>query len=138
MESDFSRIAATLDRYPNFAVDLTARMPYIMRLTRAETIAFFTKYQDRLIYGTDDSIYPGAEAPRFAHGMEIHMRVTGVFWQRTPTFHSMASKRRAFHCRQSSSASPIMTTHYTGSRGYDNHALRAPFLRIDPEQIGSI
>lgn len=61
MESDFLRLAADLDRHPNFAVDLTARMPYIMMLDRNQAIAFLTKYQDRLIYGTDDTAYPGAD-----------------------------------------------------------------------------
>jgi predicted TIM-barrel fold metal-dependent hydrolase len=61
MESDLPRLAADLDRHPNFAVDLTARMPYIMMLDRNQAIAFLTKYQDRLIYGTDDTAYPGAD-----------------------------------------------------------------------------
>jgi predicted TIM-barrel fold metal-dependent hydrolase len=70
MEADFGRIAATLDRYPNFAVDLTARMPYIMKLPRAEAIAFFTKYQDRIIYGTDDTLYPDANVQEFIQDAE--------------------------------------------------------------------
>jgi predicted TIM-barrel fold metal-dependent hydrolase len=60
MEEDIPRIAADLDRYPNFAVDLTARMPYLMKLPREQAITFLTKYQDRMIYGTDDTFYPGA------------------------------------------------------------------------------
>lgn len=59
MEADISGLAADLDRYPNFAVDLTARMTYLMKLPRSQAISFFTKYQDRLIYGTDDTFYPG-------------------------------------------------------------------------------
>ena len=70
MEADFGRIAATLDRYPNFAVDLTARMPYIMKLPRTEAIAFFKKYQDRLIYGTDDTLYPDADVQEFIRDAE--------------------------------------------------------------------
>ena len=70
MEADFGRIAVTLDRYPNFAVDLTARMPYIMKLPRAEAIAFFTKYQDRIIYGTDETLYPDANVQEFIHDAE--------------------------------------------------------------------
>jgi predicted TIM-barrel fold metal-dependent hydrolase len=70
MEADFQRIAADLDKYPNFAIDLTARMPYIMKLPRAEAIAFFIKYQDRLIYGTDDTLYSDMDAARFIHSAE--------------------------------------------------------------------
>jgi predicted TIM-barrel fold metal-dependent hydrolase len=70
METDFHRIAADLDRYPNFAIDLTARMAYIMRWPRAQAIAFFTKYQDRLIYGTDDSFYPEDNMEQFVRSAE--------------------------------------------------------------------
>jgi predicted TIM-barrel fold metal-dependent hydrolase len=53
MESDFPLLAQHLDRYPNFAVDMAARMAYLAKLPRADAIAFIMKYQDRLIYGTD-------------------------------------------------------------------------------------
>lgn len=70
MEGDITRIEADLDRYSNFAVDLTARMPYLMKLPRQQAIAFFTKYQDRLIYGTDDTFYPGANVQQLVRGAE--------------------------------------------------------------------
>lgn len=70
MEADFPRIAADLDRYPNFAVDLTARMPYVMKLPRAQAISFFTRYQDRLIYGTDDTYYAGGNLQQLIRGAE--------------------------------------------------------------------
>lgn len=53
LETDFNRLGQHFDRYPNFAVDLAGRMAYIMVQPRTEMIAFITKYQDRLIYGTD-------------------------------------------------------------------------------------
>jgi len=53
MEDDFTQLGEHLDRYPNFAVDLAGRMPYLMKQPRNEMIAFVTKYQDRLIFGTD-------------------------------------------------------------------------------------
>ena len=58
MESNFTQLGEHFDRYPNFAVDLAARLTYLMLLPRAEAIAFVTKYQDRLIYGTDHSLSP--------------------------------------------------------------------------------
>ncbi len=61
MESNFDQLGAHLDQYPNFAVDLAARMPYLERQPRAEMIAFITKHQDRLIYGTDNGFYPGRD-----------------------------------------------------------------------------
>jgi predicted TIM-barrel fold metal-dependent hydrolase len=53
MESNFDELGQRFDRYPNFAVDMAARMPYVMMLPRDRAIAFLTKYQDRLIYATD-------------------------------------------------------------------------------------
>ena len=53
MESNLTELGQHLDRYPNFAVDLAARMPYFEMQSRETMIAFITKYQDRLIYGTD-------------------------------------------------------------------------------------
>lgn len=60
MESDFNQLGQHLDRYPNFAVDLAARMPYVIMLPRERAIAFILKYQDRLIYATDLEFMPGA------------------------------------------------------------------------------
>jgi predicted TIM-barrel fold metal-dependent hydrolase len=53
MESNFEELGRHLDKYPNFAVDIAARMPYLEMQPRDKMIAFITKYQDRLIYGTD-------------------------------------------------------------------------------------
>ena len=60
MEADFNELAQHLDQYPNFAVDLAARMPYVEKQPRAALIAFITKYQDRLIYATDNEFPPDA------------------------------------------------------------------------------
>lgn len=61
MEADFDEIARHLDTYPNFAIDLAARMPYVMKQPRDQIIAFITKYQDRLIYATDLDFGPGTD-----------------------------------------------------------------------------
>jgi predicted TIM-barrel fold metal-dependent hydrolase len=53
MESNLTDLGGHLDRYPNFAVDIAARMPYFEMRKRETMIAFITRYQDRLIYGTD-------------------------------------------------------------------------------------
>ncbi|NLE45762.1 MAG: amidohydrolase family protein [Chloroflexi bacterium] len=42
-----------LGRYPNFYVDLSARIGEIGRHPVAETRAFFLKHQDRILFGTD-------------------------------------------------------------------------------------
>jgi predicted TIM-barrel fold metal-dependent hydrolase len=63
MEADFHQLARHFDRYPNFAVDLAARMPYLALQPHADVIAFILKYQDRLIYATDLGFSPGDKAP---------------------------------------------------------------------------
>jgi predicted TIM-barrel fold metal-dependent hydrolase len=57
MESNLEDLGRHLDRYPNFAVDIAARMPYFEMQPRKTMIAFITRYQDRLIYGTDADYY---------------------------------------------------------------------------------
>jgi predicted TIM-barrel fold metal-dependent hydrolase len=60
MESNLTELGEHLNRYPNFAVDIAARMPYFEMYPREKMIAFITKYQDRLIYGTDNGFRGGA------------------------------------------------------------------------------
>jgi len=54
LEADFDDLGAHFERYPNFAVDLAGRVPYFEMLPREKAIAFIVKYQDRLIYATDN------------------------------------------------------------------------------------
>jgi predicted TIM-barrel fold metal-dependent hydrolase len=48
-----ARVAAMLDKYPNYSIDLAARIPEIGRHDPAEMRRFFVKYQDRILFGTD-------------------------------------------------------------------------------------
>jgi predicted TIM-barrel fold metal-dependent hydrolase len=58
METDVGQIAQRFDRYPNFAVDTAARVPYLMIQPHDKVRAFLIKYQDRVIYGTDVVVLP--------------------------------------------------------------------------------
>jgi len=58
MEVDVNQMAQRFDRYPNFAVDTAARVPYLMMQPPDKVRAFLIKYQDRVIYGTDLGIQP--------------------------------------------------------------------------------
>ena len=60
MESNLAELGQHLDRYPNFAVDIAARIPYFEMQPRDTVVAFITKYQDRLIYGTDNGFRGGS------------------------------------------------------------------------------
>jgi hypothetical protein len=59
LEWDVNELAARLDRFPNMAVDMAARIPHLQhqtRLDREKVRQFFIKYQDRIIYATDSGI----------------------------------------------------------------------------------
>jgi len=58
MEADVNEMARRFDRYPNFAVDAAARVPYFMLQPREKVRAFLIKYQDRVLYATDLVVMP--------------------------------------------------------------------------------
>ena len=66
LEASFDDLGAHFDRYSNFAVDTAGRIPYFEMMPRDRAIAFITKYQDRLIYATDNDheFYPKSKSTR--------------------------------------------------------------------------
>ena len=59
LEWDLDEVAQRFDAYPNFSVDLSARMSYLQLHSfhdRAKVQSFLTKYQDRILYGSDVGI----------------------------------------------------------------------------------
>jgi predicted TIM-barrel fold metal-dependent hydrolase len=63
-EDNLPALAARLDRLPNFAVDLAARIRYFAAGDRESAREFLTKYQDRITYGTDFTLAPAADDQR--------------------------------------------------------------------------
>ncbi len=63
-EEDLDALASRLDRLPNFAVDLAARIRYFAAGDREKARAFLIKYQDRVTYGTDFTLAPGVDDQR--------------------------------------------------------------------------
>jgi predicted TIM-barrel fold metal-dependent hydrolase len=55
MEHDVDEVARRLDRFPNFAVETSSALNYLLSQSREKVRAFFTRYQDRIIYGADIS-----------------------------------------------------------------------------------
>ena len=53
MEDDLDGLATRFELYPNFAVDIAARMRKLETKPREEVRAFILKYQDRILFGTD-------------------------------------------------------------------------------------
>jgi predicted TIM-barrel fold metal-dependent hydrolase len=59
---DLGYVSACLDRYPNYTIDTCARVGEIGRHPANEVRAFFLKYQDRILFGTDTVL--GWDGPR--------------------------------------------------------------------------
>jgi hypothetical protein len=71
-EEHWGRLAKRLDRYPNFAVDMAARLRYFVRGDHDEARQFLTKYQDRVLYGTDFTLPPSDDAQAARQLHETH------------------------------------------------------------------
>lgn len=75
LEWDLDELAKRLDKFPNMAVDMAARIPHLQYLTqkdREKVRAFFDRYQDRIIYATDNGIDKDsdpAEAKKSLHNV---------------------------------------------------------------------
>ncbi|MFN7934879.1 MAG: amidohydrolase family protein [Bryobacteraceae bacterium] len=67
---NLGQVAATLDKYPNFHVEIGARIGELGRQPRASR-KFFEKYQDRILFGTD-AVPGGRETPQQIFGAKLY------------------------------------------------------------------
>lgn len=73
LEWDTDELAKRLDRFPNMAVDMAARVTHLQLQSlhnRKKVQDFFIKYQDRILYGTDrivDDTKAPEEVEAFVH-----------------------------------------------------------------------
>jgi predicted TIM-barrel fold metal-dependent hydrolase len=70
MEDHLDELAASLDKYPNFAVDTAARIRRLIFQPREQVRTFILKYQDRILYGTDLHVYAGNTDPNVSGSWE--------------------------------------------------------------------
>lgn len=56
MSNDFDELAKRLDDYPNLFVECGARLRFMYRYHPQAVRDFFTKYQDRILFGTDANL----------------------------------------------------------------------------------
>ena len=63
LEYDVDEVAKRLDKYPNLAVDLAARMVHLQIQPREKVRSFVLRYQDRILYGTDFAFGRGSDDP---------------------------------------------------------------------------
>jgi len=73
-EEHWDRLAKRLDRYPNFAVDVAARVRYFVRGDHEQARQFLMKYQDRVLYATDFTLPSGQDAGAAQELQETHDR----------------------------------------------------------------
>ena len=92
MEHDVDEAARRLDRYPNFHIEVSARTRNLTRQPAAKVRAFFLKYQDRILYGTDRAWRPfrtpdvtptDEQRARFAAGLEAQYRLDWAYYAGT-------------------------------------------------------
>lgn len=70
LEWDVEELAKRLDKFPNMAVDMAARISHLQYQSikdRERVRNFCIKYQDRLLYGTDIEDHGGSVAEEYAH-----------------------------------------------------------------------
>ncbi len=67
---DLDSVSASLDRHPNMYVDIAARIGELGRQPRRSR-AFFERYQDRIVFGTD-AVPHGDEFPQQLFGDELY------------------------------------------------------------------
>jgi len=53
LESDVEKLAERFTKYPNFAVDLAARIEHLQAQDQAKVHKFLIQFQDRILYATD-------------------------------------------------------------------------------------
>lgn len=60
---DLKQLGESFDRYPNFFVDCAARLRVLGRLNPPAVREFFSKYQDRILFGSDDMVLSQGRKP---------------------------------------------------------------------------
>ena len=58
MSFDLKQLGETLDKYPNFSVDCSARLRILGRCNPPAVRDLFAKYQDRIVFGSDTLVLP--------------------------------------------------------------------------------
>ena len=86
LEYDVAEIAKRFDRYPNFAVDISARLADLMSQPAGKVRDFFLAYPDRILFGTDigsprlhSTMAPEERARKFAEWRGMYDEHTRYF-----------------------------------------------------------
>jgi predicted TIM-barrel fold metal-dependent hydrolase len=71
---ELKQLGEALDRYPNFHVDTAARQRILGRLNPNAVRDFFVKYQDRILFGTDDMVLFAGRKPGKSGNISVYPR----------------------------------------------------------------
>jgi hypothetical protein len=82
LSSDFDELAKTLDEYPNLSVDCAARLRFMYRYNPVAVRAFFVKYQDRILFGTDDFLMADPKLLDDGEGLKRWQEKHATFYSR--------------------------------------------------------
>jgi predicted TIM-barrel fold metal-dependent hydrolase len=69
---DLKQLGETFDKYPNFHVDTAARLRILGRLNPPAIRDFFTKYQDRILFGSDDMVLFKGRKPSGSSNISLY------------------------------------------------------------------
>jgi predicted TIM-barrel fold metal-dependent hydrolase len=102
LEWNVDAVAAFLDRFPNARVDIAARiahLEYQASKDPARVRRFLIRYQDRILYGTDDEYGPADDDPRAVAAIAADWRHDWRFLVTDDTLHSpeFAAPFRGMH-----------------------------------------
>ncbi len=92
LDYDLARLGQMFDRNPNFYADISARFAETATIPRAAQ-KFFTKYADRIVYGTDVTYYE----PFFATTFRIFETDDDHFYMRGKTGSTAANANFNYH-----------------------------------------
>lgn len=83
LEYDVNEVARRFDRYPNFAVDTSARLGDMAFQDRQRVREFFIQYQDRILWGSDEivNVNPAATAEQRRQGLADLEATYELEWQ---------------------------------------------------------
>jgi len=90
LERDVDELATFLDRHPGAVVDVAARIGQIQEQSqrdREKVRRFFIRYQDRLLYGTDEAQEPTQSGADMARTTEKAWREQWRYFTSDQTFH---------------------------------------------------
>jgi len=69
---DLKKLGETLEKYPNFSVDCSARLRILGRCNPPAIRDFFGKYQDHVLFGTDNVILSKGHKPGHSKNISVY------------------------------------------------------------------